>query len=78
MPPTQAFDGHVSISSVYDVAGLPTSMTVVYAITVFVTEKLDARLSKLEVVWFPATLACPRARGWLARARSISGIVNGE
>ena len=47
--PTQVFDEPVSISSVYDVAGLPTLMSVVYAIDVFVIEKLDARLSKLEV-----------------------------
>ena len=44
MPPTWASDEPVSISSVYDVA-------------VFVTEKFDARLSKLEVVPFPASLA---------------------
>ena len=50
VPPTRAFDEPVSISSVYDVAGLPTLMTVVYAISVFVIEKLDACLSKLEVV----------------------------
>ena len=56
MPPTQAFEEPVSIGSVCDVAGLPTLMTVVYAKTVFVIEKLDARLSKLEVVSFPATL----------------------
>ena len=45
MPPSQAFDGPVSISSVRDVAGLPTLMTVVYAIAVFVIEKFDALLS---------------------------------
>ena len=50
MPPTQAFDGPVSISNVYNDEGLPTLMTVVYAIAVFAMEKLDARLSKLEVV----------------------------
>ena len=50
MAPTQAFDGPVSISSVCDVARLPTLMTVVYAIAVFVTEKFEAHLSKLEVV----------------------------
>ena len=33
-------------------------MSFVYAIAVFVIEKFDVRLSKLEVVWFPATLAC--------------------
>ena len=60
LAPTHVFDEPVSISSVYDVAGLPTLTTVVYAIAVFVIEKLDARLSKLEVVSFPATLACPR------------------
>ena len=49
MPPTRAFDEPISISSVCDVAGLPTLMTVVYAIAVFVIEKLDARLSKLEL-----------------------------
>ena len=47
---TQSFDGPVSISSVYNDEGLPTLMTVVYAIAVFAMEKLDARLSKLEVV----------------------------
>ena len=47
---TQVFNEPVSISSVYDVAGLPTLMTVVYAIAVFVIEKPDAHLSKLEVV----------------------------
>ena len=57
LAPTQVFDEPVSISSVYDVAGLPTLMTVVYAIAVFAIEKLDARLSMLEVVSFPATLA---------------------
>ena len=62
MPPTQAFDGPVSISSVYNDEGLPTLMTVVYAIAVFAMEKLDARLSKFEVVLCPATLACPRAK----------------
>ena len=50
LAPTQVFDEPVSISSVYDVAGLPTLMTVVYAIAVFVTEKFEAHLSKLEVV----------------------------
>ena len=50
MPPTQAFDGPVSISSVCDVARLPTLMTVVYAIAVFVIEKHDALLSKLAIV----------------------------
>ena len=50
MPPTQAFVGFGSISSVREVAGLPTLMTVVYAIAVFVTEKFEAHLSKLEVV----------------------------
>ena len=50
MPPTQVFDGFVSISSVRDVAGLPTLTTVVYAIAVFVIEKPDARLSKLAIV----------------------------
>ena len=49
MPPAKAFDKPVSMSSVCDVAGLPTLMSVVYAIDVFVIEKLDARLSKLEV-----------------------------
>ena len=49
MPPTQAFDEPVSISSVYNVAGIPTLMSVVYAIAVFVIERLDASLSKLEV-----------------------------
>ena len=75
---SHVFNEPVSISSVYDVAGLPTLMTIVYAIAVFVIEKLDARMLKLKVVSFPASLACPRARGWLARARPISGIVNGE
>ena len=78
LAPTQVFYEPVSISSVCDVAGLPTLMTVVYAIAVFVMEKLGARLSKLEVVSFPATLACPRAKRRLANAQSISGIVNGE
>ena len=50
MLPTRSFDEPVPISSLYDVAGFPTLMTVVYAITVFVTEKLDDRLSKFEVV----------------------------
>ena len=57
LAPTHVFDEPVSISSVYDVAGLPTLMTVVYAIAVFVIEKLDARLSMLEVVSFADTLA---------------------
>ena len=50
MLPTQSIDEPVLLSSLYDVAGLPTLMTVVYAIAVFVIEKFDARLSKLEVV----------------------------
>ena len=50
MPPTKASDEPVAISSVYDVAVLPTLTTAVYAIAVFVIKKLDTRLSKLEVV----------------------------
>ena len=50
LAPTHVIGEPVSISSLYDVAGLPTLMTVVYAIAVFVIEKFDARLSKLEVV----------------------------
>ena len=49
MPPTRPFDEPVSISSVYNVAGIPTLMAVVYDIAVFVIEKLDACLPKLEV-----------------------------
>ena len=49
MPPTRPFDEPVSISSVYNVAGIPTLMAVIYDIAVFVIEKLDACLSKLEV-----------------------------
>ena len=52
MPPTQAFDGPVSISSFYDVAGLPTLMTVVYATAVFVIDKLVARLSSIISCYF--------------------------
>ena len=62
MLPTRSFDEPVSISSVYNVAGIPTLMFAVYAIAVFVIERLDASLSKLEVVSFPASLACPRAK----------------
>ena len=40
LAPTQVFDEPVSISSVYDVAGLPTLLTVVYAIAVFAMENL--------------------------------------
>ena len=50
MLPTRSFDEPVSISSVYNVAGIPTLMAVIYDIAVFVIEKLDACLSKLEVV----------------------------
>ena len=55
--PTQVFDEPVSISSVYDVAGLPTLMTVVYATAVFVTDKLVARLPSIISCYFGLT-AC--------------------
>ena len=57
VPPTRAFDEPASISSVCDVAGLPTLMTVVYATAVFVTDKLVARLPSIISCYFGLT-AC--------------------
>ena len=59
---TQVFDEPVSISSVYDVAGLPTLTTFVYAMAVFVIDRLVARPSSIISCCF-GLIACEEVTG---------------